>query len=528
MLRLEVAQPVASDTQFHTQTSIKGNQRLASSHSQNLQARTAQGRVSWINPQYRLHRIMEKGGLLMLPVVLSGRALRTRFRTLPSKAKENRKLTNQRLWMPSTSLDPPAQRRFFRGVNLKGFRSIKGISKPFKSAHGRKKLPVFSQLTSPTPPGTQSGPTTTSTKSPEARPMTPVPPMRPPEGAMSQSSGAYLSPASWSRSRPRPPPVPVREIAAARPKDVRRHHRCRQQRSNDIHDEKTIVTRSSLSKRRRGLISVNVPHSHWQSLGSGQPRSSTSSDHDGIMTPNGKRAMRTMSKDEISRRPAVVAARCEQRQVLRSCTPPWFRVVRRFPLESNKVHPYFHRRARTVQENARRLVERGGSTEPPLSSSLPTSSPLDAAGQGLVAFRASSEMGHYADMDRRGGYPKQEQTTPEPNRSREPRRDRKSYHPGLTAVSGSPTGTTFPERSPSPDVGSTPLRGGDPNGKVKIPRALSGAPNPASYKFGGKDAPPAGTSSGDRRESAKSRSSWNFGRPTDKSVASARVWHVVG
>lgn len=167
----------------------------------------------------------------------------------------------------------------------------------------------------------------------------------------------------------------------------------------------------------------------------------------------------------------------------------------------------------TYEEYAKRPVDR---TEPPLSSSLPTTSPLEVAGQGLVAFRSSSELGHYADIDRRAAYPKQEQNTSEAGRSREPRRDRKSYHPGLAAVSGSPTTATFFDRASSPDVGSQPPRAADPNGKVKISGPLNGVPIPAGYKFGGKDAPTEGTSSSDRREKAKSRSFWTFGRPADR------------
>lgn len=35
-----------------------------------------------------------------------------------------------------------------------------------------------------------------------------------------------------------------------------------------------------------------------------------------------------------------------------------------------------------------------------LSSSLPSSSPLEVAGQGLVAFRPGSKFGHHADIER--------------------------------------------------------------------------------------------------------------------------------
>ncbi|KAF9245269.1 hypothetical protein BU15DRAFT_85605 [Melanogaster broomeanus] len=213
-------------------------------------------------------------------------------------------------------------------------------------------------------------------------------------------------------------------------------------------------------------ISVNV--SQTQSLGSAQPRSSTStsSNQDTVATPNGKLP--------ISQSALLPGSASMD--------------------ESYSISPM-------KPKIARRLMERGGSAEPLHSSSLPTTSPLEVAGQGLAAYRSNSELGHYADMDRRGAHPKHEQTTPEHGRPREARRDRKSYHPGLTAV-------------------STPLRGGDLNGKVKISGPLNPAPIPAGYKFGSKDAPAEGTSSSDRREKAKSRSFWNFGRPTDKPVVS--------
>ncbi|KIJ62055.1 hypothetical protein HYDPIDRAFT_95330 [Hydnomerulius pinastri MD-312] len=134
-------------------------------------------------------------------------------------------------------------------------------------------------------------------------------------------------------------------------------------------------------------ISVNVPQS--QSLGSGQPRSSTSSNQDGIMTPNGKRAMRTMSKDDISRGPAVPISQlppdASNAKFFAAAPLPGsasFDDSHSSPTKS--THTSIAERDQfTAEENARRLLERGGSTEPPLSSSLPTSSPLDAAGQGL-------------------------------------------------------------------------------------------------------------------------------------------------
>lgn len=70
------------------------------------------------------------------------------------------------------------------------------------------------------------------------------------------------------------------------------------------------------------------------------------------------------------------------------------------------------------------------------------------------------------------------------------------------------------------------------NGKVKISGPMNGAPLPAGYKFGsgvaGKEPePPAQTglglglmpTPGDRREKAKSRMFWGFGRPSGVSFS---------
>jgi RalA-binding protein 1 len=57
----------------------------------------------------------------------------------------------------------------------------------------------------------------------------------------------------------------------------------------------------------------------------------------------------------------------------------------------------------------------------------------------------------------------------------------------------------------------------DANAKAKISGPIGGVPIPAGYKFGGKDpsADPTATSSTafERREKAKSRLFWGFGRP---------------
>ncbi|KAJ3501668.1 hypothetical protein NLJ89_g9235 [Agrocybe chaxingu] len=66
-----------------------------------------------------------------------------------------------------------------------------------------------------------------------------------------------------------------------------------------------------------------------------------------------------------------------------------------------------------------------------------------------------------------------------------------------------------PDRAPSPEKL-------DASGKVKISGPMNGAPIPSGFKFGGKDTPSADSSSAsannDRREKAKSRSFWGFGK----------------
>ncbi|KAG2129076.1 uncharacterized protein EDB93DRAFT_1183314 [Suillus bovinus] len=271
-------------------------------------------------------------------------------------------------------------------------------------------------------------------------------------------------------------------------------------------------------------ISVNVNVPSGQGLGSAQPRSSTSSTQDGsVPTPNGKRAMRTMSKDDISRGAAVPISQLVQdgtnAKLFHSAPIP---VITRdsrpdsaSPTKELDPSAYHERDHYTAEETARRILERGlssGSSEQ-LSNSLPTSSPLEGSSGNLMYTRANSELGHYSDLQR-GSHSKQEPFSPE-NKSREQRRDRKSVHPGLSVIA-SPTAASFVDRAASPEPSATPLKGGD---RAKISAPMNGAPIPAGYKFGGKDAPSeSSASSNDRREKAKSRSFWNFGRPVDKAI----------
>ncbi|KAF5316509.1 hypothetical protein D9619_006169 [Psilocybe cf. subviscida] len=153
-----------------------------------------------------------------------------------------------------------------------------------------------------------------------------------------------------------------------------------------------------------------------------------------------------------------------------------------------------------------------------LPSSLPDSSPLSAATNfmqdvGTAGQRANSEQGHYPDLlqqqssqdgRRMGG---SRQHSPEQHRQRSGDDGRKPFHSSLTTVSPSPTAPSAsqPDRVPSPEK---------PESKVKISGPMNGTPIPSGFKFGGKDTPsvdPAQAAS-DRREKAKSRSFWGFGK----------------
>lgn len=277
-------------------------------------------------------------------------------------------------------------------------------------------------------------------------------------------------------------------------------------------------------------LAVNVPH--HQGAGSAQPRSSTSSSQDHTATPGSKRAVRTVSKDDISKGAVVPISQLalDANNAKFFQTPPIPestslddpQMYTASPTKSSHHYAVDRDNNISTEGNSRRLLEHSNApTEPLLSTSLPTTSPLDSAGQGLVSFRANSELGHYVDADRSVVAQGQDHGAgTDPSKPYEGRRDRKSYYPGLSSISVSPVAPVFPDRAPSPDVGSTPLKHGELNGKVKISGPLNGAPIPPGYKFGSRDVVgECSSSSSDRREKAKSRSFWGFGsKPADKVV----------
>ncbi|KAF8196658.1 hypothetical protein K438DRAFT_1967677 [Mycena galopus ATCC 62051] len=150
-------------------------------------------------------------------------------------------------------------------------------------------------------------------------------------------------------------------------------------------------------------------------------------------------------------------------------------------------------------------------------SSLPDSSPLAAAASQEAANtqRANSEQGYYPDMQQNGTPGRSRRThSPEQHRTREG--PAKGFQPTLNTVVSSPIAPAHPQQS----AASPSERPSSPDSKVKISGPMGGAPIPAGYKFGGKDAPAsdasaatAANNTNERREKAKSRGFWGgFGR----------------
>jgi RalA-binding protein 1 len=146
---------------------------------------------------------------------------------------------------------------------------------------------------------------------------------------------------------------------------------------------------------------------------------------------------------------------------------------------------------------------------PGLPSSLPDSSstPIFQPDANSASQRANSELGHYSD-------PNQRQNSPEWHRNRDAHDGRKTFYSSLGTVAPSPTTIVPPpappERVPSPEKLDS---------KVKISGPMNGAPIPSGFKFGGFSSD-ATAASNDRREKAKSRSFWGFGKATGEDLFS--------
>lgn len=203
---------------------------------------------------------------------------------------------------------------------------------------------------------------------------------------------------------------------------------------------------------------------------------------------------RTPRKEEIAKGPAVpisqLAPDAANAKLFQSAPPP----------ESGGSSPVKTSAASVYGDQSQRLAD----PVTPISSSLPTNSPLTAAAEDVDVVvaantRSNSELGHYSDYsDVKAGLGR---TSPEVQRKRDKRRSVNPLKPA-----------SIPEHEPSPEREDPHTPRVDAHGKVKISGPMNGTPIPAGYKFGKEPPPPDSTPPVDRREKAKSRTFWGFGR----------------
>jgi RalA-binding protein 1 len=240
-------------------------------------------------------------------------------------------------------------------------------------------------------------------------------------------------------------------------------------------------------------------HAHNASVATDEPRTSTSSWNE-VGAPTGGRRQRGPPKDdsprghflEIAKGPAMPISQLPQDPAnAKLHNTPNIGDLKDSPVKDSAIEI----------ANAKRILY-GNQVQPeaPLSSSLPTSSPLDGANEELVAVgnqRSNSELGNYPDMQG-------------PGRQPHPSRERKPFLPTLQPVASS---SPSEPRVPTPDPTTREQNG---NSKVKISGPLNGTPIPPGYKFGKEAEAAAAAAANDRKDKAKSRSFWNFGRPYGK------------
>ena len=242
-------------------------------------------------------------------------------------------------------------------------------------------------------------------------------------------------------------------------------------------------------------------------MSSSQPRSSTSSNPPVEFGPPQRRqGQRGMAKEDINISSAVPLSRLApdpSNVKLFHATPAYEEPSG--TSSSEQSAPAF-----SDAQTARRLLEKGQpshslSAESPLSSSLPTTSPLDAAGGDFtpsIGPRSNSELGHYPDLvepqgSRGGGRNPQ----PSSDLPRHRQGHRTSLHPSLEPQPSS-EGPSSGDRPASPEGLNQGSSRTDMPTKVKISAPMNGTPIPAGHKFGGKEPEVA---QNDRRDKVKSR-----------------------
>jgi RalA-binding protein 1 len=255
-----------------------------------------------------------------------------------------------------------------------------------------------------------------------------------------------------------------------------------------------------------GLTSIqnnSLAVSSQQSGAIGQPRSSTSSND--------------VSNSSASRAKASVVPREDSKGAVQ--LPPDIANVKLYPSEDYTRSSSPSKSLDSLPTD-RQGAPLGGGQDPHtrvmdrglgLPSSLPdsphlSSTPVFQPDANTASHRANSELGHYSDSNQR-------QNSPEWYRNRDAHDGRKPFYSSLGTVAPSPTTVmppAPPERVPSPEKL-------DANSKVKISGPMNGAPIPSGFKFGGSSSDVTAASN-DRREKAKSRSFWGFGKASGEDL----------
>lgn len=261
--------------------------------------------------------------------------------------------------------------------------------------------------------------------------------------------------------------------------------------------------------------SLYINASSAASTPSHQPRSSTSSNTD-LSPYRDRRGQRAMSKDDINVSSAVPLSQLPPDPTnakLFQATPQYDDTLSSSSKGSNiPPGPEQSTTVFTDAQTAKRLLDKGQSSinssdESPLSSSLPTTSPLNAVGGDFappIGPRANSELGHYPDLvEPRGNHGgRNPQPSLEHPRQRQGRRT--SLHPTLEAALSSESPSPA-DRSASPEGLNQSAPRAEMPAKVKISGPMNGTPIPPGHKFGNAKEPATETVPSERRDKVKSR-----------------------
>ncbi len=265
---------------------------------------------------------------------------------------------------------------------------------------------------------------------------------------------------------------------------------------------------------------VNTSASATTSVSSSQPRSSTSSNApvELAQPPRDRRqAQRGMAKEDINVSSAVPLSRLApdpSNAKLFQATPFYDETSGSSSKSLNTASsPEQSGQVFTDAQTARRLLDKGSPSpaqgvESPLSSSLPTSSPLDTVGGDFkpsIGPRANSELGHYPDLiESEGSRGGSRHPQPSPEHPRRRQVQRASLHPASSEPLHSSESLPSSDRPASPDGVNQGTSRTDMPTKVKISGPMNGTPIPPGLKFGAKESATEAAQS-DRRDKVKSR-----------------------